>query len=88
MRCAAPDAFFEPVHARIFDKIVNLREQLGTVTAVTLKTYSKSDAALEELGGVGYLARLTAGGQGLLAPRELAEQIAELEQRRRTVASQ
>src|SRR5690606_9953207 len=31
-----------------------------------------------ELGGAAYLARLTADGQGLLAPRELAEQIYDL----------
>ena len=30
------------------------------------------------IGGTGYLARLTADGQGLLAPRELAQQIYDL----------
>ena len=48
------------------------------VTPVTLRPYFEADEALKELGGVSYLARLTADGQGLLAPRELAEQIYDL----------
>src|SRR6186713_1386796 len=48
------------------------------VTPVTLKPYFESDPAMVELGGTGYLARLTADGQGLLAPRELAQQIYDL----------
>jgi len=48
------------------------------VTPVTLKPYFDSDPAMAELGGTSYLARLTADGQGLLAPRELAQQIYDL----------
>ncbi|OYZ97935.1 MAG: replicative DNA helicase, partial [Novosphingobium sp. 17-62-8] len=42
------------------------------------KPYFESDEGLKELGGVAYLARLTSDGQGLLNPRELAEQIYDL----------
>jgi replicative DNA helicase len=55
-----------------------LLDRKSVVTAVTLKPYFEADEALRELGGSTYLARLTADGQGLLAPRELAEQIYDL----------
>ncbi len=70
--------FFAPLHQRIFDRIVRLTEKQMVVTPVTLKPYFESDEALQELGGTAYLAQLTADGQGLLAPRELAQQIYDL----------
>ena len=73
-----PDHFFEPVHARIFERILQLLDRKAVVTPVTLRPYFEADEALKELGGVAYLARLTADGQGLLAPRELAQQIYDL----------
>ena len=69
------DHFFEPLHRRIYERIVTLVDRQAVVTPVTLKPYFESDEALKELGGINYLARLTADGQGLLAARELAEQI-------------
>ena len=74
----APMHFFEPVHARIFERLKQLLDRKAVVTPVTLRPYFEADEALRELGGASYLARLTADGQGLLAPRELAEQIYEL----------
>ncbi len=73
-----PQHFFEPVHQRIYERILTLLDRSAVVTPVTLKPYFEADAALKELGGINYLARLTADGQGLLAPRELAEQIYDL----------
>jgi len=74
----APGYFFEPVHARIYERVLQLLDRKAVVTPVTLRPYFEADEALKELGGLTYLARLTADGQGLLAPRELAEQIYEL----------
>ena len=68
-----PEHFFEPVHARIYERILQLLDRKAVVTPVTLRPYFEADEALKELGGASYLARLTADGQGLLAPRELAE---------------
>jgi len=82
----APAHFFEPVHARIFERILQLLDRKAVVTPVTLKPYFEADEALKELGGPAYLARLTADGQGLLAPRELAEQIYDLALLRELVA--
>jgi len=73
-----PGHFFEPVHARIYERVLQLLDRKAVVTPVTLRPYFEADEALKELGGLTYLARLTADGQGLLAPRELAEQIYEL----------
>jgi len=74
----APAHFFEPVHARIFERVLQLLDRKAVVTPVTLKPYFEADEALRELGGPAYLARLTADGQGLLAPRVLAAQIYDL----------
>lgn len=81
-----PDHFFEPVHGRIYERILQLLDRKAVVTPVTLKPYFEADEALKELGGAAYLARLTADGQGLLAPRELAEQIYDLALLRELVA--
>ncbi len=70
--------FFEPLHARIFERIAVLMDRQMIVTPVTLKPFFEADPAMAELGGTAYLARLTADGQGLLAPRELAQQIYDL----------
>jgi replicative DNA helicase len=73
-----PEHFFEPLHTRIYERILVLLDKQMVVTPVTLKPYFEADEALKEMGGTGYLARLTADGQGLLAPRELAQQIYDL----------
>jgi replicative DNA helicase len=70
--------FFEPVHQRVYERILTLLDRNAVVTPITLKPYFEADEALKELGGVSYLARLTADGQGLLAPREIAQQIYDL----------
>ena len=73
-----PHHFFEPLHQRIFERIVKLLDRNAVATPVTLKPYFETDDALKQLGGITYLAQLTADGQGLLAPRELANQIYDL----------
>ena len=73
-----PEHFFEPLHQRVFDRILKLLDRNAIATPVTLKPYFETDEAMRQLGGIVYLARLTADGQGLLAPRELAQQIYDL----------
>ncbi|MEO6041479.1 MAG: replicative DNA helicase [Croceibacterium sp.] len=73
-----PDHFFEPLHGRIFERVLVQIDKQMVVSPVTLKPYFESDPAMAELGGTGYLARLTADPQGLLAPRGLAQQIYDL----------
>lgn len=78
--------FFAPIHGRIFSRIMALIERKAVVTPVTLKPYFEADEDLKALGGAAYLARLTADGQGLLAPRELAGQIYDLALLRELIA--
>ena len=73
-----PDHFFEPLHDRIFTRILALIERNATASPVTLRPHFEADEALKELGGPKYLAQLTANGAGLLALRELAQQIYDL----------
>ncbi|WP_081996220.1 replicative DNA helicase [Croceibacterium mercuriale] len=73
-----PDHFFEPLHGRIFERIGLQIDKQMVVTPVTLKPFFDADPAMAELGGPSYLLRLTADGHGLLAPKELAQQIYDL----------
>ena len=72
------DHFFEPLHQRIYERVLKLIERNATASPVTLKPYFESDGALAELGGTSYLAQLTQDGMGLLAAGELAQQIYDL----------
>ena len=73
-----PDHFFEPIHSRIYERILRLLERNATASPVTLKPYFEADEALNDLGGTTYLADLTQDGLGLLAAGELAQQIYDL----------
>ena len=72
------DHFFEPLHGRIFTAIKNLREHDMTATPVTLRPMFEADPAMKELGGPGYLARLTGSGAGLIGSKQFAAQIYDL----------
>ncbi|MBM7406835.1 MULTISPECIES: replicative DNA helicase [Sphingomonas] len=77
-----PDHFFEPVHARIFEKIRDVRRQNMLANPVTLRPLFEDDSGMRELGGPGYLAQLTGSGAGLLGAKQFAEQIYDLAQLR------
>lgn len=76
------DDFASDVHGRIFDAL--LREvSLGKyVSPVTLKPYFEDDAGLKEVGGLGYLAKLTSV-VSFSPPSDTAKHLAELALRRR-----
>ena len=71
------------LHGRIFSALLYEFAQGKKVTPVTLRPYFDGDDDIKDLGGVGYLARLTADAAGLLAFKELCAQIADLGIRRR-----
>ncbi|MDY7097094.1 MAG: replicative DNA helicase [Pseudomonadota bacterium] len=73
-----PHHFFEPLHQRIYEKILRMLDRNATASPVTLRPQFEGDEALQELGGPNYLMKLTANGSGLLAPYELAQQIYDL----------
>lgn len=70
--------FWEPVHQRIMYAITKQADQGRAVTPVTLKPIFDRDPGLKELGGIGYLAKLTSDPMSLLDPMGMAGQIAEL----------
>lgn len=73
-----PEHFFVPAHRLIMERVLTMMERGATASPVTLKPYFDGNEHLEPLGGTTYLARLTADGHGLLATRQLAEQIYDL----------
>lgn len=78
----APDAFSEPVHGRIFKAIARKVAAGQPANPVTLKSEFEGDPAIQELGGVRYLAQLTGSGASVLAVRDSAQMIDELFRRR------
>ncbi len=73
-----PDHFFEPLHGRVYEQILRLIDRNMLVTPVTLKPFFEADEAMKELGGPGYLIKLTADGAGLIGARDFAQQIYDL----------
>jgi replicative DNA helicase len=73
-----PQHFFEQLHGRIFERIVSLINEGKTASPISLKPYFDNDETMAELGGAGYLMKLTADGSGLIAARDLAKQISDL----------
>lgn len=76
------DDFAEPLHRRIYSALVKEASLGHAATAISIKGYFEGDEALGRFGGIGYLARLTGDAQGLLAPFDIARQVATLAQRR------
>ena len=75
--------FFAAIHRRIFEAIIHEIGCGRRAYPVSLQHMFKADEGLAELGGTSYLARMTADGQGLIAPRELAALIRDMADRRR-----
>lgn len=80
-----PDDFFEALHGRLFAALIKEAATGRIVTTVTIKPYFDDDPALIELGGIGYLAKLTSDSASLLAASAAIEQIEALAKRRRLI---
>lgn len=74
----SPKDFFEPLHGRIFETILMEASSGRVITPVSLKPFFETDPAIVELGGPGYLIKLTADGAGLVGARHFAQQIRDL----------
>ncbi len=53
-----PESFYLPAHQKIFDAIKELFEKGKAIDLVTLRTFLRDKALLDEIGGVDYLAEL------------------------------
>ena len=73
-----PEHFHEPLHGRIYQAILNLSNRNMVATPVTLKPLFDADPAIADVGGTGYLARLTEQSAALIAAKDFAQQIYDL----------
>ncbi len=70
--------FFENIHGRIYTAILNMTDRNMVANPVTLRPLFDADEAMKELGGPGYLAKLTGSGAALIGARDFAQQIYDL----------
>lgn len=73
-----PEHFAEPLHGRIYERILMLVDKRMAANPVTMKPLFDGDPAMAEVGGTAYLAQLTQNGAGLLAASDFARQIYDL----------
>lgn len=77
--------FFDPLHGRIFEAIQKLTSRGALASPVTLKPFFEKDDALQEAGGVTYLAQLGEHILSLTSTAYYAQQIHDLSLRRELV---
>ena len=80
----APEHFYDPMHARIFEMICCLTFE-GAVTPLIVHAAMKADAGLLEVGGYAYLAGLAQAAPALPNIKDLARILKELGTRRRLI---
>lgn len=74
--------FYEPVHQRIYQAVVNTYERGLVANPVTLKNLFDKDEALSELGGGGYLVKLVGMVTSIINVKAYAQTIYDLAMRR------
>ncbi len=77
--------FAHPAHAAIYRACGKLIEAGHTVTPVTLKTYLERDSAVQEVGGMEYLATLVNSVVTIVNAAEYGRQIYDLHLRRELI---
>ena len=73
-----PEHFHEALHGRIYEAILRLSDRNMVATPVTLKPLFDTDVGMADVGGTGYLARLTEQSAALIAAKDFAQQIYDL----------
>jgi replicative DNA helicase len=81
----APEDFHEPFHGRLWAQMVVKADKGLLADPMTLHEALAEDPALQQLGGVWYLADLVDRAPPTRVVRDYAEQIAELSLRRRLI---
>lgn len=67
-----PDHFYEPLHQRMYQVILNLYDKGIIANPVTLKNHFDNDEALNQVGGANYLLRLTSLAGGIINVKDYA----------------
>ncbi|MES2289307.1 MAG: DnaB-like helicase C-terminal domain-containing protein [Pseudomonadota bacterium] len=81
--CVKPEDFFEGCHGEIYRLIKREIEGGRLASPVTLRPAMEQFPWAKDLGGPGYLAKLTSNGAALLGVKEFAQQVSSLAKRRR-----
>ena len=80
-----PEHFYEPLHTRIFDAIQKFHDKGLIANPVTLKHYFDQDAALTDLGGGSYLAKLAAMAVTVINIADYSQAIYDLALKRQLI---
>ncbi|PKQ03630.1 MAG: replicative DNA helicase [Alphaproteobacteria bacterium HGW-Alphaproteobacteria-11] len=80
-----PSHFFDALHGRIYEAAAKLITQGHLASPVTLKNYFERDAALSEIGGPQYLARLAGAATTIINAEEYGRTIYDLAIRRELI---
>ncbi|HEX7874640.1 MAG TPA: replicative DNA helicase [Sphingobium sp.] len=74
-----PDHFYDPLHGRIYQIILQLLDKNMVANAVTLRPMLEHEESLKEQGGAGaYLAQLSGNSVAVIGARDFAQQIYDL----------
>lgn len=74
--------FFEPLHGRIFEAILDLHNQGKVASPITLKSVLADDPSMKEVGGPSYLVTIMGNGASVIGARDFADEIRALAQKR------
>ncbi len=80
-----PRHFYEPLHGRIFEVAARRIQSGALASPVTLRPFFESDAAMAELGGPAYLARLAGSVVSIANVRDFAQNVHDLALRRELI---
>lgn len=80
-----PEHFFDPVNGRIYEAAAKLIERHQVANPVTLKNLFEGDAALADVGGSKYLARLAASAVTIVNAADYGRTIFDLHLRRKLI---
>lgn len=80
------EMFYEPVHSRVFAAAERRISAGDLVSPVTLKAVFADDDGMADLGGIGYLARLSGATISIVGAKDYAELIRDLWVRREGIA--
>ncbi|MEX2249287.1 MAG: replicative DNA helicase, partial [Parvibaculum sp.] len=80
-----PTHFFDALHGRIYEAAAKLITQGHLASPVTLKNFFERDAALAEIGGAQYLARLAGAATTIINAEEYGRTIYDLAIRRELI---
>jgi len=78
----APEHFYDPLHARVYEAVEKLWAKGHIVTPLTLRAAMDKDSGLEEVGGHAYLAGLTKAAPALPDVAGYARVLRDLAMRR------